>query len=192
MNSLSLISALLTPPFSSVFFHPLLSSLLQALSEECESCGSSLAELGVAVQEFGEQNPLLCKQLGDAVAKLTEVQHHTSQQVQDRANRLKKVWGGGAVSSVCHPNDLFHIILLNIIILNVVFVLFALTLWSSVEQAERQVEEYQGMKAFILSWTKKAEALVTGNIIWSSASQLQEQIRAHQVSFNGAASRDCE
>uniref|UniRef100_A0A3P9CP88 Uncharacterized protein n=1 Tax=Maylandia zebra TaxID=106582 RepID=A0A3P9CP88_9CICH len=80
----------------------------------------------LAVQEFGEQNPLLCKQLGDA------------------------------------------------------------------KQAERQVEEYQGMKAFILSWTKKAEALVTGNIIWSSASQLQEQIRAHQVSFNGAASRDCE
>lgn len=93
MNSLSLISALLTPPFSSVFFHPLLSSPLQALSEECESCGCSLAELGVAVQEFGEQNPLLCKQLGDAVAKLTEVQHHTSQQVEDRANRLKKVGG---------------------------------------------------------------------------------------------------
>ncbi|XP_071335456.1 nesprin-1 isoform X2 [Trachinotus anak] len=109
----------------------------KALCEECESCCRSLAELGVAVQEFGEQNPLLCKQLGDAVAKLTEVQRHTTQQVQDRANRLKK--------------------------------------------AERQMEEYQGMKAFILGWTEKAEALVTGNIIWSSASQLQEQIRAHQA-----------
>lgn len=43
------------------------------------------------MQEFGEQNPLLCKQLGDAVAKLTEVQRHTTQQVQTRANRLKKV-----------------------------------------------------------------------------------------------------
>lgn len=43
------------------------------------------------MQEFGEQNPLLCKQLGDAVAKLTEVQHHTTQQVQDRANRLRRV-----------------------------------------------------------------------------------------------------
>lgn len=43
------------------------------------------------MQEFGEQNPLLCKQLGDAVAKLTELQRHTVQQVQDRANRLKKV-----------------------------------------------------------------------------------------------------
>ncbi|CAB1447010.1 unnamed protein product, partial [Pleuronectes platessa] len=109
----------------------------KALCEECESCSRSLAELGVAVQEFGEQNPLLCKQLGDAVAKLTEVQRHTTQQVQDRANRLKK--------------------------------------------AERQVDEYQGMKAFILGWTEKAEVLVTGNIIWSSASQLQEQIRAHQA-----------
>uniref|UniRef100_A0A672IEG6 Uncharacterized protein n=1 Tax=Salarias fasciatus TaxID=181472 RepID=A0A672IEG6_SALFA len=104
----------------------------------CDSCGSSLAELGVAVQEFGEQNPLLCKQLGDAVAKLTETQRHTMQQVQDRASRLKK-------------------------------------------QAEKQVEEYQSVKAFILGWADKAEALVTGNIIWSSASQLQEQIRAHQV-----------
>ncbi|XP_049914520.1 nesprin-1 [Epinephelus moara] len=109
----------------------------KALCEECDCCGRSLVELGVAVQEFGEQNPLLCKQLGDAVAKLTEVQRHTTQQVQDRANRLKK--------------------------------------------AERQVEEYQGMKAFILGWTEKAEALVTGGIIWGSASQLQEQIRAHQA-----------
>lgn len=50
------------------------------------------------MQEFGEQNPLLCKQLGDAVAKLTEVQHHTSQQVQDRANRLKKVGGDSQFS----------------------------------------------------------------------------------------------
>lgn len=38
------------------------------------------------------------------------------------------------------------------------------------------------MKAFILGWTGKAEVLVTSSIVWSSASQLQEQIRAHQVS----------
>uniref|UniRef100_A0A3Q3A6V8 SYNE1 n=1 Tax=Kryptolebias marmoratus TaxID=37003 RepID=A0A3Q3A6V8_KRYMA len=116
----------------------LASCFLQALCEECESCGSSLAELGVSVQEFGEQNPLLCKQLGDAVAKLTEVQRHTTQQAQEKASRLKK-------------------------------------------QAERQVEEYQSMKAFILSWIEKAEALIASNIVWSSATQLQEQIRAHQA-----------
>lgn len=38
------------------------------------------------------------------------------------------------------------------------------------------------MKAFILGWTGKAEVLVTSSIVWSSASQLQEQIRAHQAS----------
>lgn len=38
------------------------------------------------------------------------------------------------------------------------------------------------MKAFILGWTEKAEVLVTSSIVWSSASQLQEQIRAHQAS----------
>lgn len=54
------------------------------------------------------------------------------------------------------------------------------------------MEEYQGMKAFILGWTEKAEALVTGSIVWSSASQLQEQIRAHQVSLNESHSRDSE
>lgn len=85
-----------TIPLSHHFSVP----LLQALCEECECCGRSLAELGVAVQEFGEQNPLLCKQLGDAVAKLTEVQRHTTQQVQDRANRLKKV--RCKFSSTCH------------------------------------------------------------------------------------------
>lgn len=85
-------SLTLTPVFPHFVPEPLFfSPFLQALCEECECCGRSLAELAVAVQEFGEQNPLLCKQLGDAVAKLTEVQRHTTQQVQTRANRLKKV-----------------------------------------------------------------------------------------------------
>uniref|UniRef100_A0A3B3YSL6 KASH domain-containing protein n=1 Tax=Poecilia mexicana TaxID=48701 RepID=A0A3B3YSL6_9TELE len=109
----------------------------KALCEECESCGGSLAELGVAVQEFGEQNPLLSKQLGDAVVKLTELQRQTAQQAQDKVNRLKK--------------------------------------------AEKLVEEYHSMKAFILAWIEKAEDLVSGNIVWSSATQLQEQIRSHQA-----------
>ncbi|TWW68818.1 Nesprin-1 Enaptin KASH domain-containing protein 1 [Takifugu flavidus] len=92
----------------------------KALCEECECCNRSLAELGASVQEFWEQNPLLCKQLGDAVTKLTELQVHTFQLVQDRANRLKK--------------------------------------------AEKELQEYQSMKAFILGWTEKAEVLVTSSI----------------------------
>lgn len=79
-------------PFLFSSYRPLLPALFcQVLCEECESCNRSLVELSSAVQEFGEHNPLLCKQLGDAVAKLTEVQRQTAQQVQDRANRLKKV-----------------------------------------------------------------------------------------------------
>ncbi|XP_042156778.1 nesprin-1 isoform X2 [Oncorhynchus tshawytscha] len=109
----------------------------KCLCEECEGCGRSLAELVVAVQEFGDQNPLLCKQLGDALSRLAEVQRLTTQQAQERANQLHK--------------------------------------------AEQQLEEYKGMRQFLLGWAEKAETLVTGNIIWSSASQLQEQIRAHQA-----------
>lgn len=45
------------------------------------------------------------------------------------------------------------------------------------------MEEYQSMKTFILAWIQKAEVLVTSSIVWSSASQLQEQIRVHQASF---------
>lgn len=39
------------------------------------------------------------------------------------------------------------------------------------------------MKAFIVAWIEKAEVLVTSSIVWSSASQLQEQIRVHQASL---------
>lgn len=46
------------------------------------------------------------------------------------------------------------------------------------------MEEYQSMKAFILAWIEKAEALVTSSIVWTSASQLQEQIRVHQASLH--------
>lgn len=46
------------------------------------------------------------------------------------------------------------------------------------------MEEYQSMKAFILAWIEKAETLVTSNIVWSAASQLQEQIRVHQASLH--------
>lgn len=45
------------------------------------------------------------------------------------------------------------------------------------------------MKAFILGWNGKAEVLVTSSIVWSSASQLQEQIRAHQVRHYAYISR---
>lgn len=79
----------------------------QALCDECECCNRSLADLEASVQEFWEQNPLLCKHLGDAVTSLTELQGHTLQQVQDRVNRLKKVG-----SSQMYHSDYMELILL--------------------------------------------------------------------------------
>ncbi|XP_061756512.1 nesprin-1-like isoform X2 [Nerophis ophidion] len=109
----------------------------RTLREECDCCAHTLAELAAAVQEFNEHNPLLCKQLGDAVAKMAQVQRHATLQVQDRSNKLQKL--------------------------------------------EKQMQEYHNMKECILSWIEKAETLMTGNIIWSQISQLQEQIRAYQA-----------
>lgn len=37
------------------------------------------------------------------------------------------------------------------------------------------------MLTLTLNWTEKAETVVSANIMWSPASQMQEQIRTHQV-----------
>lgn len=58
---------------------------------ELESCGRNLAELGMAVQEFGRRNPLLAQQLSEAIGKLEEIHHHTSRLAEYRAAWLRKV-----------------------------------------------------------------------------------------------------
>lgn len=50
-----------------------------------------MSELDVAVQEFGEQNPLLAKQLGSSLSKLTELHAQTSRLVEGRTTSLQKV-----------------------------------------------------------------------------------------------------
>lgn len=52
------------------------------------------------------------------------------------------------------------------------------------EQAEKQLADYQSVKEFILSWVEKAESLLSGSVVWSPISQLQEQIRSYQVSLD--------
>lgn len=56
-----------------------------------DCCGRSLSELDAAVQEFGRRNPLLAKQLSDAIGKLSEMHHHTTRLADCRNNWLKKV-----------------------------------------------------------------------------------------------------
>ncbi|KAJ8275253.1 hypothetical protein COCON_G00098780 [Conger conger] len=109
----------------------------KALCDDLDACGRTLSELEASVREFGEQNPLLSKQLGDAIGKLREIHHHTGRLADYRTARLKK--------------------------------------------ADSHLDEFNEMLDFIVNWTEKATTLVKGNIIWSSASQLQEQIRTYQA-----------
>uniref|UniRef100_A0A8C2KL13 Spectrin repeat containing, nuclear envelope 1a n=1 Tax=Cyprinus carpio TaxID=7962 RepID=A0A8C2KL13_CYPCA len=63
---------------------------LETLFEELEECGRALSELDVAVQEFGEQNPLLAKQLCSSLSKLTELHAQTSRLAEGRTTCLQK------------------------------------------------------------------------------------------------------
>uniref|UniRef100_A0AAR2JHF7 Spectrin repeat containing, nuclear envelope 1b n=1 Tax=Pygocentrus nattereri TaxID=42514 RepID=A0AAR2JHF7_PYGNA len=63
---------------------------LETLCEELEDCSHVLSELDVAVQEFGEQNPLLARQLGISLNKLSELHSQTSRLAEGKTTRLKK------------------------------------------------------------------------------------------------------
>uniref|UniRef100_A0A8C2DGG1 Spectrin repeat containing, nuclear envelope 1a n=1 Tax=Cyprinus carpio TaxID=7962 RepID=A0A8C2DGG1_CYPCA len=121
--------------FSAIFFF--FSLLIQSLFEELDECGRALSELNVAVQEFGEQNPLLAKQLGSSLSKLTELHVQTTRLAEERTTSLQK--------------------------------------------AEKNFEEFNEMLTLTLNWTEKAETVVSAHIMWSPASQMQEQIRTHQA-----------
>ncbi|KAF1374585.1 hypothetical protein PFLUV_G00230620 [Perca fluviatilis] len=63
---------------------------VKSMAEDLDSCGRTLSELDAAVQEFGRRNPLLAKQLSDAISKLSEMHHHTTRLADCRNNWLKK------------------------------------------------------------------------------------------------------
>ncbi|KAI5615121.1 nesprin-1 isoform X2 [Silurus asotus] len=62
----------------------------ETLREELEDCSHALSELDMAMQEFGEQNPLLARQLGATLCKLTELHSQTNKLAEGRTTRLKK------------------------------------------------------------------------------------------------------
>lgn len=66
-------------------------SFAQSLAEDLDSYGHTLSELDSDVQEFGRRNPLLAKQLSDAISRLSEMHHHTTRLADCRNNWLKKV-----------------------------------------------------------------------------------------------------
>uniref|UniRef100_A0A3B3Y7F2 Spectrin repeat containing, nuclear envelope 1b n=1 Tax=Poecilia mexicana TaxID=48701 RepID=A0A3B3Y7F2_9TELE len=72
---------------------------VKSLFDDLDSCGCTLSELDTAVQEFGRRNPLLAKQLSDAINKLSEMHHHTTRLADCRNNWLKKVY------AVCYLDE---------------------------------------------------------------------------------------
>ncbi|TSR99415.1 Nesprin-1 [Bagarius yarrelli] len=62
----------------------------EILCEELKDCSHALSELDVAVQDFGEQNPLLARQLGATLSKLTELHSQTSRLAEGKSRRLEK------------------------------------------------------------------------------------------------------
>ncbi|XP_074043952.1 nesprin-1 isoform X5 [Macrotis lagotis] len=52
---------------------------------------------------------------------------------------------------------------------------------SKLNQAAAHLEEYNEMLEFIMKWVEKAKVLVHGNIAWTSASQLREQLISYQT-----------
>lgn len=63
----------------------------QHLCDELDVCGRALAELDAAVQDFSRRNPLIARQLADAITKLREIHHHTLRLTEYKTVWLKKV-----------------------------------------------------------------------------------------------------
>lgn len=141
----------------------------QSLAVDLDSCGRTLAELDSAVQEFGRRNPLLAKQLSDAISRLSEMHHHTTRLADCRNNWLKKVTS-------------LQQMLFRLIRSHVSFFLRFYRLFLA-PQAVCYLDEYNEMLDFIVRWSEKAKSLVRANIIWNSSVHLQEQIRMYQVGY---------
>uniref|UniRef100_A0A8C7KDH8 Spectrin repeat containing, nuclear envelope 1b n=1 Tax=Oncorhynchus kisutch TaxID=8019 RepID=A0A8C7KDH8_ONCKI len=62
----------------------------KCLCDDLESCHRTLSELDAAVQEFDRWNPILAKQLSDAIVKLGDIHHHTARLAECRSIWLKK------------------------------------------------------------------------------------------------------
>lgn len=89
----------------------------QTLREELEDCSHALSELDMAVQEFGEQNPLLARQLGATLSKLTELHSQTSRLAEGRTTRLRKVNTTGILQMLREILFLRHCLILITLLL---------------------------------------------------------------------------
>ncbi|XP_061651777.1 nesprin-1 isoform X12 [Phyllopteryx taeniolatus] len=111
---------------------------VKSLAEDLDCCGRTLSELDVAVQEFGRRNPLLVKQLSDAIGKMSEMHHHTTRLADCRNNWLKK--------AVCYLDE-YHEMLDFIVRWSekAKSLVRAIVIWSSSVHLQEQIRMYQSV-----------------------------------------------
>ncbi|KTF86539.1 hypothetical protein cypCar_00031778, partial [Cyprinus carpio] len=110
----------------------------RCLCDELDGCGRNLAELEAAVQDFGRRNPLIARQLADAIAKLREIHHQTL-----RMAEYKTIWLKKADAHLDEYNEMFEFTVKwtdrarSLVKANII--------WNSSSQLQEQIRMYQSV-----------------------------------------------
>ncbi|KAG1946578.1 nesprin-1 [Pimephales promelas] len=167
------------------------------LCDELDGCGRNLAELEAAVQDFGRRNPLIARQLADAIAKLREIHHHTL-----RLAEYKTIWLKKAEAHLDEYNEMFEFIVKwtdrarSLVKANII--------WNSSSHLQEQIRMYQSVlresrelhgdmeamqeKVEILSETLQVEAMgQQASELSRHTEELEQSIRSRLQSLQDAA-----
>ncbi|XP_056332550.1 nesprin-1-like isoform X3 [Danio aesculapii] len=167
------------------------------LCDELDGCGRTLAELEAAVQDFGRRNPLIARQLADAIAKLREIHHHTL-----RLAEYKTIWLKKADAHLDEYNEMFEFIVKwtdrarSLVKANII--------WNSSSHLQEQIRMYQAVlresrelhgdldsmqeKVEILSETLQVEAMGQQvSELSRHTEELEQSIRSRLQSLQDAA-----
>uniref|UniRef100_A0A672NJW8 Nesprin-1-like n=1 Tax=Sinocyclocheilus grahami TaxID=75366 RepID=A0A672NJW8_SINGR len=167
------------------------------LCDELDGCGRNLAELEAAVQDFGRRNPLIARQLADAIAKLREIHHHTL-----RLAEYKTIWLKKADAHLDEYSEMFEFIVKwtdrarSLVKANII--------WNSSSHLQEQIRMYQSVlresrelhgdlramqeKVEILSETLQVEAMGQQvSELSRHTEELEQSIRLRLQSLQDAA-----
>ncbi|KTF84425.1 hypothetical protein cypCar_00008835, partial [Cyprinus carpio] len=167
------------------------------LCDELDGCGRNLAELEAAVLDFGRRNPVIARQLADAIAKLREIHHHTL-----RLAEYKTIWLKKADAHLDEYNEMFEFIVKwtdrarSLVKANII--------WNSSSHLQEQIRMYQSVlresrelhgdvramqeKVEILSETLQVEAMGQQvSELSRHTEELEQSIRSRLQSLQDAA-----
>ncbi|KAL0169673.1 hypothetical protein M9458_034269, partial [Cirrhinus mrigala] len=142
------------------------------------------------LQDFGRRNPLIARQLADAIAKLREIHHHTL-----RLAEYKTIWLKKADAHLDEYNEMFEFIV-NLVKANII--------WNSSSHLQEQIRMYQAVlresrelhgdleamqeKVEILSETLQVEAMGQQvSELSRHTEELEQSIRSRLQSLQDAA-----